>query len=281
MKKTNLIYAFCLICILLVSCSSNESSYKDAVKNFCEAYQSQQSDMISALYPEFTEGEIKAEQIDLANLKVENVDGKWAVEDGKGHIFYVGEKDDKFVILDSKNVIEWKSEIGGDIKAAQILGMVDDESTDIQRIKAYTQLKDNSDLINFLKQAHPEACVYGIKVDNVKATKNGEMGIYWLEVKATLKSGALKPLGPVTVNFIGKDKNGDVIFKDNTIASLSDDDVDVVEQVIDLSDYPNVVDVDVKLSSFGNKEQVSDIDLLCAYSKLTPQDYQAYVNSKK
>lgn len=282
MKNFISIYVCCFVGMFVASCSSGESKAKQVVLDFCEAYQSQQSDNINALYPDFTAGDVQIGQIDMENLTVSEGDNIWNVEDGAGHVFYVGEIDGKLVIQDSKNVIAWESVIGGDVKAAKLLGMVDDDSSDIQRIKAYTQLQDNSELVEFLKGKHPEAFVYGITVDNVTKRKEGGMGIYWWEVKATLKSGAIEPLGFITVKFIVKDKDGNILNIDDSPAKLSENDVKVIDGMVDLSDYPNASDVEVKLAPFGNKKSgVSDIDLLCAYSYLTNSDYQEYLDSKK
>lgn len=270
-----------IIFLIFVSCSSKESKAKDVVKTFCEACKSEQTDKARTLYPDLSTYDANVNQIDVANLTVVQEKDVCKVDDGANHIFYVGKRNGEYVILDSKNVIEYHSKLQGDVSAALQLGMVTPKSTDLERIQAYSQLQDNTDLVEFLKQKHPEACVYGITVENVTKHKEGGYGIYWLEVKAKLKSGSLKPLGFITVNFIGKDKEGNIQFKHDVPESLSENDIDIVGCNIDLNDYPGVVDVEIELVPFSNKKQVSDIDLLCAYSHLSKQDYKEYLDSKK
>lgn len=270
-----------LVGILVSSCSSGENKAKQTVKDFCEAYQSQQSDKAAALFPAFTAGVAKAAQIDLENLKATRENDVWKVDDGVDHIFYVAESGDKYVIKDSKNVIEWESKTGGDVKAAEFFRMVNDASTDIERINAYSMLADGSDFINFLKEKHPQAFVYNITVDNIRKKKEGGYGIYWMDAKATLKSGATKPLGMIKANFIFKDKDGNIVWqKDNPVYISNEFSTDEVGQTVDLGDYPTVTDVEVKLLPFG-KQKGADIDMLYIYGELNPREYQEYLDSKK
>lgn len=280
----NLLFVFCsLLCFLITtSCSSKESEAKGVVKSFCEAYKSNQTDKASTLYPEFKVGEIKVDQIDLTNLQVTQKEDMYEVEDGANHIFYVVESDGKFIIKDSRNVILWKSKYEGDIKdiemkAAVILGMVSDKSADLERIKAYSLLQDGSDLINFLKLKYPKALVYDVTVENVRKSFEYD----YLIVKSTLKSGNTKPLRALTVNFIFKDKEGNEITREDCLADLEANSSKVVEQMVNLSDYPNIKDVSIELEPFSVGTPVPQILLLCAYANISKKDYQEYLNTKK
>ncbi len=270
-----------IFCILVSSCTSDESKAKKTVKAFCEAYKIGQTDQIHALYPEFTYGIATADQIDLENLKATQEGKRWEVEDGANHIFYVEESKGDFLIKDSKNVIFWEGKLNGHVTAAKWLGMVTGDSTDIEKLKAYAMLRDGSPLIEFLKMKYPEAMVYGVTVDKVQKKIEGCYGIYWIEAQATLKSGRAKPIGPVSVVFIFKDKDGNEITREENLVTLSANNTKVVERTADLNDYPNIKDVSVELEPYERVKGASDIDILCAYTILTQADYQEFLDSSR
>lgn len=280
MNRRIIIPALCgIIGLLACSCASDETKAKEVVKSFCEAYDAGQSDKTAELYPEFIAGKANTPLINTENLNASLEDGVYKVEDGGNHIFYVEKSDGKFTIKDSKNVIEWQSELKGDITAAKVLGMVDDCSTDMQCIKAYQMLQNGSDLINFLNNKYPQAKVYGVVVDKVQQKKEGGYGIYWLELKAFLKSGSIEPLGLINVNFICKDAEGNVVTIKQSPEDLPANSTTVVNQMVDLDNFPNVKDVSVMLTPFNTPKGLSDIDLLCVFAPLDKQDYQEYLNS--
>ena len=283
MLKQLVVVIGCLLGLMTVGCRSDKVKATEAVKEFCEANASGMSDKVSALYPDFKSGYAKTSQVDQKNLEaIQSEDGVWKVEDGASHTFFITNQNGKFIIKDTKNVIEIdKSQAFGHELAASIFGMTSEQSTDLEVIRAYNMLNNGSDLINFLNNKYPQAKTYGIEVQDIRKKREGGMGIYWLEVKAILKSGAVKPLGAVNVNFIFKDKDGNVVYKRNSIANLDKNDIKDVDSMVDLSDYPNVTDVDVELTPFGNRSsRVSDIELLCSYAKLSKTDYQEFINQR-
>lgn len=282
MNKPLLFLFGCIICLVTSACSSKESEAKQVVKTFCEAYEAGQTDKAISLYPAFVAGMPKTGQIDLSNLKVANEDNKLKVEDDANHIFYLEENDGKLLIKDSRNVIEWESKTQGDVTAALILGMVNDKSTDMERINSYLALSDGSDFIDFLKNKYPQALVFGVTVDKVQKKIEGFPGCYWMNAKATLKSGKTKPLDSIRVIFIYKDENGNEITRNEIPSTISSaNSYDVAEQMLEMEDYPQVKDVSVELEPFSKLKGVSSIDLLCAFAPLSKQDYQEYLNSKK
>lgn len=282
MKKITLAIV-CILTIVATSCKSDESKAKDVVKEFYQAVESGMNDKLSTLYPDFTIGGSRISQINLTDLEaIRQNDGAWKVVDGANHIFFVSDKNGEYVINSTKNVVNPEAdEVNGRESAARRLGMVDDESTDMEVIKAYNMLNDCSDLIEFLNRKYPEAQVYGIEVQNIRKKKEGGMGIYWLEVKATLKSGSIKPLGAVNANFIFRDRDGNVVYKCNQLGNLSENDIQDVEGMVDLSDYPNVTDVDVEIKPFGRRNKsIRDIDILAAYAPLSTNDYKEFLKRK-
>lgn len=278
MNRSILIYVCGIISIFASSCSSQESKAKEVVKSFCEAYSAGQTDKAISMYPAFTKGIAKIEQIDLENLNAIRQDDKLRVDDGANHIFYLEESDGKLIITNSNNFIGWESESRFDKDAAILLGMVNDESLDIDRIKAFSNLKDGSDLVEFLKNKYPNALVYNVVVDNVR--KENVRIIKCMEVKATVKSGPITPLGPLNCVFIFKDKDGNEIMRKTSVTNLhSANSTDVNDSFIFYSDYPNVKDVSVELERMG-KKLASDIDLLYLYAPLNQHDYQEYLNTQ-
>ncbi|MBD5232159.1 MAG: hypothetical protein HDS66_08435 [Bacteroidales bacterium] len=281
MNRTILCYVCSIFCLLVSSCTSGDSKAKEAVKLFCEAYNAGQTDKAHGIYPAFTAGEAKTAQVDIANLKATRQNDIWKVEDGAKHVFFVEEVDGKFIIKDSQNVIEWKSKVEGDVVAAKIFGMVNEKSSDIERIEAYSMLQDGSDFIEFLKKKYPQALVYDVTVENVQKNIEGGYGLYVMEVKATLKSGPTEPM-PLRVIFVVKDKDGNEIGRQRDVpVSLDANSTKVVTDVIDLADYPNTKNVSVELLPWGDEKRASIIDLLCAYAPLKKQDYQEFLNTRK
>lgn len=281
MKKFIVFFVCSIICMFVSSCDNGESKSKETVRAFCEAYNAQQTDKVALLYPDFTAGVAKASQIDLDKLKVSRENDIWKVDDGVNHIFYISKSGNDWVIKDSRNVIDLNSKTGGDVKAAEYLQMVTDNSTDIERLKAYSMLKDGSDFINFLKEKHPQAMVYNISLENVKKKKEGGYGIYWLEATATVKAGPTKPLGLINVDFIFKDKNGVEIVRKVSPAYPHKNSAEEIHESVDLSDYPNVTDVSAELKPSDVRHGASDIDVLYIYGNLDRNDYKEYIKSNK
>lgn len=279
-KKFALIIT-CAISIMTTSCKSDESKAKDVVTEFSQAVETGMNDKFSVLYPDFTIKNARVNQINPSNLKaIRQDDGVWKVEDGNNHIFFVSGENGNYVIKDTKNVvIPEVDKINSRETAAHRLGMVDSESTDMEIIKAYNLLNDGSPLIEFLKHKYPQAQAYGIEVQNIRKKKQGGMGVYWIEAKATLKSGSIEPLGAVDVYFLFKDKDGNVLYKFNSVTILSENDITDVEGMVDLSDHPNVTDVDVEIKPFEHRN-IRDIELLSAYAPLSKDDYKEFISQK-
>lgn len=281
-KKILSIWLCCAICIFLSSCDNGEKKSKETVKAFCEAYKGQMLDKAKMLYPKFSNGVINVNQVDLDNLTVSKENVLWKVDDGVNHIFYVTQSDGKYVIKDSRNIINSESEDGEDIKAADFFGMVSSQSTDLERMKAYSKLKDGSDFIEYLKRKYPEALVYGITIDNVEKIKMGKRGVNWLSLIVTFKSGLIKPLASIHANIIGKNKNGNSFYISDIWPIVLDahDTQTSLPDVIDLDYYPGLEDVEVKLIPPSKPYNVSDIGLIMAYGvNVSNQDYKEYLKT--